>query len=114
MYNPYPYIFAPNIAQISPSVATNPLNIFSKLKLSSILNGTQKALNFANQAIPLYKEVKPIINNVKTLGKLSREFNKINKVENNNANININKNNNISNNVQFNRQNNIPVPKFFI
>lgn len=69
-YNPYFYTM-PNI--------TPKIGLFRRLtgiNFGSILNGTQRALNFANQAIPLVKEVKPIINNAKTMFKVMNEFKK--------------------------------------
>jgi hypothetical protein len=50
----------------------------SKIKWGSILSNTQKTLNVVNQAIPLYKEVKPMINNFRALGRIKNEFTKIN------------------------------------
>lgn len=68
--------------------------IFGGLSFGKILNGTERALNFANQAIPLVKQVKPIIGNAKTMFKIMNEFKKnensgttkISKTENTNYN----------------------------
>lgn len=75
-YNPYFYAI--------PNVAAAPrVGLFSRLfggtgiTLSGILNGTQRALNFANQAIPLVKQVKPMIGNAKTMFKVMNEFKKV-------------------------------------
>ena len=65
-YNPY-YYSAPT------KVATG---IFSKLKLTSIINGTSKFLNFANQTIPIFRQVTPVMKNAKTMFKLLNEFKK--------------------------------------
>ena len=48
--------------------------LFNNLSFGKILNGTERALNFANQAIPLVKQVKPIIGNAKTMFKIMNEF----------------------------------------
>lgn len=70
-YNPYFYTMP---------MATQKVGLFSRLfgssgiTLSGIFNGTQKALNFANQAIPLVKQVKPMIGNAKTMFKVMNEF----------------------------------------
>ena len=70
MYNnPYfnPYV---NF-QVKPS-------LFSKLKALSfteILNGTQKTLNIINQAIPIIYQVKPLVNNTKTILKIANAIN---------------------------------------
>ncbi len=53
---------------------TRPTGLFSSLKgkfdWGAILNNTQKTLNIVNQAIPLAYQVKPIINNAKTVFKV--------------------------------------------
>ena len=74
-YNPYFYT-------MPTTLATPRVGLFSRLfggsgiTLSGILNGTQRALNFANQAIPLVKQVKPMIGNAKTMFKVMNEFKK--------------------------------------
>lgn len=65
-YNPYFYT--------APSTAAT--SIFSKIKVSSIINGTTKFLNFANQTIPIFKQVTPVMRNAKTMFKLLNEFKK--------------------------------------
>lgn len=50
--------------------------LFGSLNFSSILNGTQKTLGIVNQAIPLIKQVSPIINNAKTMFHVMDEFKK--------------------------------------
>ncbi len=78
MYNnPYfnPYV---NF-QVKPS-------LFSKLKslsFTEILNGTQKTLNIINQAIPIVYQVKPLINNTKTILKIATAINNDNKQKTN-------------------------------
>lgn len=79
-YNPYYSYMIPKQGIIS--------KIFGGVKFSSILSGTQKTLNIINQAIPVIKEVKPIVNNAKTMFNVMNEFRKvdekpiINKVDN--------------------------------
>ena len=67
-YNPYfytmPYIKQPGLFG----------RIFNGVSFSKILNGTERALNFANQAIPIVKQVKPIVGNAKTMFKIMNEF----------------------------------------
>ena len=76
-YNPYyftPYITqAPARAGIFNSLFRNTRSI----NWSSILNGTQKALNIANQAIPVIKQVTPMMQNAKTMFKVMNEFKKV-------------------------------------
>ena len=44
--------------------------IFKKFSLTKFLSGTGKTLNVINQAIPIYYQVKPMINNAKTMFKV--------------------------------------------
>lgn len=95
-YNPYFYSI--------PSMAGNvgKVGLFSRLfgssgiTLGGILNGTQRALNFANQAIPFVKQVKPMIGNAKTMFKVMNEFKKTERGKNTtiststNSNLNTN------------------------
>ena len=108
-YNPYFYTIPTNIATTAPRVG-----LFSRLfggsgiTLGGILNGTQRALNFANQAIPLVKQVRPMIGNAKTMFKVMNEFktnNSKNSSSNMSSNINNNINNNIGNNIDSNNDN---------
>lgn len=45
-------------------------NLKSKINLGAILTNTQKTLNIVNQAIPLVYQVKPMIENAKTIFKV--------------------------------------------
>ena len=67
--------------------------LFSNISLSSIINNTQKTLNIVNQAIPVIKQVKPVIGNAKTMFKVLNEF-KRNDTTTTNKNIISNTNNN--------------------
>ena len=56
------------------SIATNTLRnglisrgIGNKITLSGILNGAQKTIGTVNQIVPLYNQVKPMIENSKTV-----------------------------------------------
>ena len=59
-YNPYFYT-------IPSTLSTPKTGLFSRLfagsglTIGKIFNGTQRVLNFANQAIPLVKQVRPMI-----------------------------------------------------
>lgn len=96
-YNPYymyPYLESGmNLAR--PSIFSR---LAGGLNLKSILSGTQKTLNFANQALPLIKQVEPMVHNAKTMFKVMNEFKKVEtpsvKKTNNDSNIsksNVNK-----------------------
>ena len=51
-------------------------SLFSKLSLSSIISGTSKTLNLVNQAIPVVKQVSPMMKNLKTMFNVMNEFKK--------------------------------------
>ena len=101
-YNPYFY-------QIPESIQTTRTGLFSRLfkgsnlSFSKILNGTQKVLGVANQAIPLVKQVGPVINNAKAMFRIMNEFKKgdskprANNKQNNIVNTNNRQNNNYTN-----------------
>lgn len=74
-YNPYLYTMPTTLAESAPKVGLLS-RIFGKsgATLSSILTGTQKVLNVANQAIPLVKQARPMITNAKTMFKIMNEF----------------------------------------
>ena len=92
-YNPYFY-------SMPTTLSTPKVGLFSRLfggsgiTLGGILNGTQRALNFANQAIPLVKQVRPMIGNAKTMFKVMNEFKRVEKPK---QNINYNSSNTNSN-----------------
>ena len=75
-YNPY--FGYPYMSAASPSTGS----IFSRLlgrgiNWSSLLSGTQKTLGIVNQAIPLVKQVTPVMKNAKTRFKIMNEFKKV-------------------------------------
>ena len=63
----------------------NKLDFLKKINFNNLLDGTQKTLSVINQAIPIFYQVKPLLNNTKTLFKLTKIINepeqKIEKVE---------------------------------
>lgn len=65
----YPYATIPQKAGLFSS-------LFKGGGLSSIISGTQKTLGVINQAIPVIKQVKPVVNNAKTMFKVMNEFKK--------------------------------------
>lgn len=62
-------------------------NIGSGITLSSVLGGISKGLGILNQAIPLYKEIKPMIGSAKKVMSVLQEL----KVNSNNNSTNNNK-----------------------
>ncbi len=55
------------------------------LSFTKVLTGISKGLGIVNQAIPIYKEIKPMVRNAKKVFEIAKEFNKTspNKVLNN-------------------------------
>ena len=94
-YNPYFYTIPTNIS--TPKVGLlSRLFGNSSITIGKVLNGTQRALNFANQAIPLVKQVRPMIGNAKTMFRVMNEFKKTEIPKQNTTNIqNQSTNNNI-------------------
>lgn len=56
--------------------------LLGKFSFSGFLNGASKTLNFVNQAIPAYYQIKPIVNNAKTMFKIMGAVNKDDKPKN--------------------------------
>ena len=70
----FPYMNMP----ISPTNTGLLSRIFKNgLNWSTILSNTQKALNIVNQTIPVVKQMKPVMNNAKTMFKIMNEFKKV-------------------------------------
>ena len=53
-------------------------NLTKTLTLGGTLDKISKVLNIANQAIPIYKEIRPILSNTKKVVSLVKEINKTN------------------------------------
>lgn len=52
------------------------------LSFSKVLSGISKGLGIVNQAIPIYKEIKPMISNARKVIDIAKEFNKTNNLKN--------------------------------
>ena len=93
MYNGFynPYMSYSSFAK--PSIFGN---LFKKFSLSGFLSGANKTLNVVNQAIPIYYQIKPMVNNAKTMLRvMSAVKSSDNKPSNNyNSDTKNNKNNN--------------------
>lgn len=50
----------------------------NSLSLSKVLTGLSKGLGIVNQAIPIYKEVKPMVSNARKVLSVVKEINKPN------------------------------------
>ncbi len=80
-YNPY-YSFPsnPRFSFGGPSRIGLLGNLFGRLKAirwSSILDNTGRILNLANQAIPVVKQITPMMRNAKTMFQVMNEFKKM-------------------------------------
>ena len=51
-------------------------NIVKGITLTRTLDKISKVLGIANQAIPIYKEIKPLVNNTKKVFNVIKDFNK--------------------------------------
>lgn len=73
--------------------------ISNSLSIGKVLNGISKGLSIANQVIPLYQQVKPMVGNARKILHVLKEFNHSNNNNNNNVPIQktINQNNEESN-----------------
>ena len=60
--NPYLINTAPKLGLLSRGLSS-----LKTIKWSSLLEGTQKTLGVINQAIPIVYQIKPIVNNAKTI-----------------------------------------------
>jgi endonuclease/exonuclease/phosphatase (EEP) superfamily protein YafD len=127
MYGSMPYMMpgmaipASNAATLGSATKAGS-SIFSKINLSSLLSNAQKTLGVVNQAIPLYYQVKPVFKNLKALGKIGKEFTKINENNNQNSNrntqqrsvTNISSNNDRATSNITDSQNDYPTPTFYL
>ena len=90
----------------------------STFTFSGLLNGASKTLGVINQAIPVFYQVKPIINNAKTMYRVAKEINsndrKNTSTNTNSSNSSNNSNNNTSTNNISNNNNDVNKPNFFI
>lgn len=127
MYGSMPYMMpgmaipAANAATLGSATKAGS-SIFSKINLSSLLSNAQKTLGVVNQAIPLYYQVKPVFKNLKALGKIGKEFTKLNENNNQNSNrstqqelvTNISNNNDRATSNITDSQNDYPTPTFYL
>lgn len=81
MYN-YPYV--------RPGLFSKLFSFSKGFNWTTFLDGTQKTLGVINQAIPIVYQVKPILNNARTMFKIADEIRKPpNQSNTNSSNINL-------------------------
>ena len=90
-YNFYPYMnnMAMNSGMMGASMmgarnVARPglFRSLSNIKWGNVLTNTQKTLNVINQAIPVYYQIKPIWQNVKSFSRIMTAFNEPDKPNN--------------------------------
>lgn len=74
-YNPYFGVY-PTATASSPGLLGR-LFGGGGIKWGSLLSGTQKVLGVANQAIPVIRQISPVMKNAKTMFKVMNEFKKV-------------------------------------
>jgi len=101
-YNPYfstiPYNYTPTVSTSRGLLR----GLFGGGKLSTFINGTQKTLGIINQAIPIVKQISPVMKNAKTMFKVMNEFKKVETPIRANSNQSTNNNQVINTNQQAN------------
>lgn len=75
-YNPYFGIYPTAASTTSPGLLGR-LFGGSGIKWGSLLSGTQKVLGVANQAIPVIRQISPVMKNAKTMFRVMNEFKKV-------------------------------------
>lgn len=89
------------------------LSLGKGINWASLLDGTQKTLGVINQAIPLVYQVRPIINNAKTVFKIasamtSKDNNSSSNDFNNNSTIEKSTDNSKNTSISYTANNNLP------
>ncbi len=75
MYNPYNfYPFINQIANPSGIVKPSLFKSLTNIKWGNLLTNTQKTLNVINQAIPVYYQIKPVWQNIRSFGHIMSAF----------------------------------------
>ena len=79
-YNPY-YMMAPYTslatAPARGGLLSNLIGGIRGISWGSILNNTQRTLGIINQAIPVVKQVTPVMKNARTMFRVMNEFKKV-------------------------------------
>lgn len=95
-YNPYMNINPTSMGISNSGLFRRLAGVKGGFNWSSLLSGTQKFLGIANQAIPMVKQISPVVRNAKTMFKVMNEFKKVDTPNTNNNNSTINNDNNSS------------------
>lgn len=76
-YNPSFYNIPTTMGASSPGLFKTLLGGAKGINWGSILSNTQKVIGIANQAIPVIRQVSPVMKNAKTMFKVMNEFKKV-------------------------------------
>ena len=95
-YNPYMNMYPTSMGVSNPGLFGRLASAKGGFNWSSLLSGTQKFLGIANQAIPMVKQISPVVRNAKTMFRVMNEFKKVDTPNTNNNNSTINNDNNLS------------------
>lgn len=115
-YNPY-YMMAPMTAARPGFFGLLSRGAGRGITLSSIINGTQRTLGLVNQAIPLVKQVTPVMKNARTMFRVMNEFKKVDApATNNSSNMSSTSNDIVNEEVTNDEQNYVSSggPTFFV
>jgi len=98
-YNPYMFQTARGASGMA-STGLGIKGLFKGFNFSDFLTSTGKTLNVINQAIPIFYQVKPIINNAKTMFKVAGAIRNSDRkaIQTNNINHSNSNNNSFDNN----------------
>lgn len=91
-YNPYMMMPSANM-MVSPmrtGIFSNLMNGVRTIKWGTVFNNAQRTLGFINQAIPVVKQVSPVVKNAKTMFRVMNEFKKVDEPISTNTNNQIN------------------------
>lgn len=110
-FNMYPSMVTPTLSNAATSGGLFSRLLGRGLNWSSILSNTQKTLGIVNQAIPMFKQMSPVVKNAKTMFRIMNEFKKEDTSNNITSTIE-STNNTTSNHENINSYNNGPT--FFL
>lgn len=91
-YNPYMMMPSANMmaAPARAGMFSNLMNGVRGIKWGSLFNNAQRTLGFINQAIPVVKQVSPVVRNAKTMFRVMNEFKKVDEPVSNGMSANTN------------------------
>lgn len=114
-YSPYFGYTSPISTATNRGIFNSLLGGVKSMNWSGILSNIQKTLGIVNQAIPMVKQVSPIMQNARTMFKIMNEFKKVDSPVSNKNNVQTEKSTEIKNEeIAKETTTNINQPTFFI